>query len=74
MPVPTATHRRGLRHRAHAPAESGLGLTVLGLLGLVTLAVALVGLAISGGGLGWAVVAGVAAVVVAVAYLDPGGH
>jgi hypothetical protein len=66
--------RRILRHRAQAPAEVGLGLTVLGLLAMVVLVVALVGLAISGGGLGWIIAAAVAAGVVLLAYLDPGGH
>ncbi|MCI1188699.1 hypothetical protein MON38_14825 [Hymenobacter sp. DH14] len=61
-------------HRAHAPARQGLGLTVLGLLGMVALVVALVGLAISGGGVGWIITAAVAAGVVLLAYLDPGGH
>jgi hypothetical protein len=60
------------RHRP--AAESGLGLTVLGLLGMVTLVVALVGLLVSGGGLVWAAIAGVAALVVLLAYLDPKGH
>lgn len=69
-----AHHYARLLHRAHAPAESGLGLTVLGLLAMVALVVALIGLAISGGGLGWIIAAGVAALVILVAYLDPGGH
>ena len=68
------SHRRLLRHRAHAPAEQGLGLTVLGILGMVALVVALVGLAISGGGTGWIIAAAIAAGVVLLAYLDPGGH
>ena len=66
--------RRALLHRAHAPARQGLGLTVLGLLGMVVLVVALIGLAISGGGVGWIITAAVAAGVVLLAYLDPGGH
>ena len=69
-----APRHRSWRHRAQAPARQGLGLTVLGLLGMVGLAVALVGLAISGGGLGWTIAAAVAAGVVLLAYLDPGGH
>lgn len=69
-----ASFRRALLHRAHAPARQGLGLTVLGLLGMVVLVVALVGLAISGGGVGWLITAAVAAGVVLLAYLDPGGH
>ena len=69
-----APHRRLLPHRAQAPARQGLGLTVLGLLGMVALVVALVGLAISGGGAGWIIAAAIAAGVVLLAYLDPGGH
>lgn len=63
-----------LRHRPQAPAEAGLGTTVLGLLGLVALPVALIGLALSGGGLVWAIVAGVAALAVLVALIDPDGR
>ena len=44
---------------------------MLGVLGLVVLPIALLGLALSGGGLVWAIVAGAAAVAVLVAYLDP---
>lgn len=69
-----ALFRRPLLHRAHAPARQGLGLTVLGLLGMVALVVALIGLAISGGGVGWIITAAIAAGVVLLAYLDPGGH
>ena len=66
--------RRHLLRRAHAPAAQGLGLTVLGILGMVVLVVALVGLAISGGGVGWILTAAIAAGVVVLAYLNPGGH
>ena len=59
--------------RAQAPAEVGLGTTVLGVLGLVMLPIALIGLILSGGGLVWAIVAAAAAVAVLVAYLDPVG-
>lgn len=69
-----AAPRQLWRPRAHAPARQGLGLTVLGLLGMVALVVALVGLAISGGGGGWIVAAAIAAGVVLLAYLDPGRH
>ena len=69
-----ARHRRLLQHRAQGPAQQGLGLTVLGLLGMVALVVALIGLAISGGGAGWIIAAAIAAGVVLLAYLDPGGH
>ena len=64
-------HRRALLARPRASAEAGLGTTVLGVLGLVVLPIALLGLALSGGGLVWAIVAGAAAVAVLVAYLDP---
>lgn len=80
-PIATSTPNRAFaaprqlwRPRAHAPARQGLGLTVLGLLGMVALVVALVGLAISGGGGGWIVAAAIAAGVVLLAYLDPGRH
>lgn len=63
-----------LRRRPQAPAEAGLGTTVLGLLGLVALPVALIGLALSGGGLVWAIIAGVAALAVVVALIDPDGR
>ena len=61
-------------HRPHATAEVGLGTTVLGVLGLVVLPIALLGLLLSGGGLVWGIVAGVAALAVLVAYLDPFGQ
>ena len=69
-----ASHRRPWLHRAHAPAEAGLGLTVLGILAIVVLVVALVGLAISGGSLGWIITAAIAAGVLLLAYIDPHGH
>ena len=68
---PAPVHRRALLARPQASAEAGLGTTVLGVLGLVVLPIALLGLALSGGGLVWAIVAGAAAVAVLVAYLDP---
>lgn len=52
--------------------EVGLGTTVLGVLGLVVLPVALLGLLIWGGPV-WAVLAALAALAVLVAYLDPFG-
>ncbi|RSK46638.1 hypothetical protein [Hymenobacter perfusus] len=52
--------------------EVGLGTTVLGVLGLVVLPVALIGLLIWGGPV-WAVLAGLAALAVLIAYLDPFG-
>ena len=44
---------------------------MLGLLGIVAVVVGLVGLLISGGGLAWAVVAGLGAVAVLLAWLLP---
>lgn len=70
----TMPQRRALLQRPHATAEAGLGTTVLGVLGLVVLPIALIGLAISGGGLVWAIVAGLAALAVLVAWLDPFGR
>ncbi|MBO2012306.1 hypothetical protein [Hymenobacter negativus] len=69
-----ASSQRALLHRPHSTAEAGLGTTVLGVLGLVVLPIALIGLAISGGGLVWAIVAGAAALAVLVAYIDPFGR
>ncbi len=62
-----------LRHRPQGIAEAGLGTTVFGILGLVTLPIALLGLLLSGGGLVWGIVAGAAALAILVAYLDPFG-
>ena len=59
--------------KPQAPTEVGLGTTVLGMLGLVVLPIALLGLLLSGGGLVWGVVAGLAALAVLVAKLDPFG-
>jgi hypothetical protein len=71
---PDTVRRRTLLHRSQGTAEVGLGTTVLGVLGLVALPIALIGLAISGGGLVWAIVAGAAALAVLVAYIDPFGR
>ena len=73
MERPAASHWRALLHRPHATAEVGLGTTVLGVLGLIVLPIALIGLLLSGGGLVWGIVAGLAALAVLVAYLDPFG-
>ena len=73
MERPAASHRRALLHRPHTTAEVGLGTTVLGVLGLIVLPIALIGLLLSGGGLVWGIVAGLAALAVLVAYLDPFG-
>ncbi|GAB3586199.1 hypothetical protein [Hymenobacter daeguensis] len=66
--------RRALLQRPHATAEAGLGTTVLGVLGLIALPIAAVGLILSGGGLGWIIVGGLAALAVLVAYIDPFGR
>ncbi|WBA41125.1 hypothetical protein [Hymenobacter canadensis] len=52
------------------PAEVGLGTTVLGVLGLIVLPLSLLGLLIWGGPV-WLVLAGLAALAVLVAYIDP---
>ncbi|MET4107815.1 hypothetical protein [Hymenobacter sp. UYP22] len=60
-------------HRVAGPrhtTEVGLGTTVLGVLGLVVLPISLIGLLIWGGPV-WAVLAGLAALAVLIAYLDP---
>ena len=61
---------RQRRQSPQAPAEQGLGLTVLGLLGMVAVVVGLVGVVV-GGGAAWAIIAGVGAVAVLLAYLIP---
>jgi hypothetical protein len=66
--------RRPWLARPQATAEAGLGTTVLGVLGLVLLPVALLGLLLSGGGLVWGILAGLAALAVLVAYIDPFGR
>ena len=76
QPAPLARRPPAARHpqpKPQAPAEVGLGTTVLGVLGLVVLPIALLGLLLSGGGLVWGVVAGLAALAVLVAKLDPFG-
>ncbi|TYZ11375.1 hypothetical protein FY528_06660 [Hymenobacter lutimineralis] len=50
--------------------EVGLGTTVLGVLGLVVFPLSLIGLLIWGGPV-WAVLAGLAALAVLIAWLDP---
>jgi hypothetical protein len=71
-----AGHSAGQAARATASprktTEVGLGTTVLGVLGLVVLPISLLGLLIWGGPV-WAVLAGLAALAVLVAYLDPFG-
>ncbi|MFD2721049.1 hypothetical protein ACFST9_20180 [Hymenobacter monticola] len=66
--------RRVLLQRPHATAEAGLGTTVLGVLGLIMLPIAALGLILSGGALGWIIVGGLAALAVLVAYIDPFGR
>ncbi len=73
MPAPSAARKRSFLSRPQATTEVGLGTTVFGILGLVTLPIALLGLALSGGGLVWAIVAGAAVLAVLVAYIDPFG-
>jgi hypothetical protein len=65
---------QGVRRAAEPrhTAEVGLGTTVLGVLGLVVLPISLIGLLIWGGPV-WAILAGLAALAVLVAYLDPFG-
>jgi hypothetical protein len=65
-------HHAFLR-RPRATAEAGLGTTVFGILGIIALPIALLGLLLSGGGLVWGIVAGAAALAILVAYLDPFG-
>ena len=55
---------------AQATAEVGLGTTVLGVLGLIVGPISLIGLLIWGGPV-WAVLLGLSALAVLVAYLDP---
>jgi len=59
-----------LRHSPQAPAEQGLGLTVVGLLGMVAVVVGLIGVVL-GGGPAWIVVAGLGALAVLLAWLIP---
>ncbi|MCA8832973.1 hypothetical protein [Hymenobacter pini] len=74
--VTAATGRKSAAQavrRAAGPrhtTEVGLGTTVLGVLGLVVLPISLIGLLIWGGPV-WAVLAGLAALAVLIAYLDP---
>lgn len=80
LPVTLARHaaatalfrqeQRPLRHAPQAPAEQGLGLTVLGLLGMVAVVVGLIGIVV-GGGPAWIVVATAGGVAVLLAYLIP---
>jgi hypothetical protein len=68
---PAAQSLRRAAGPRHA-TEVGLGTTVLGVLGLVVLPISLIGLLIWGGPV-WAILAGLAALAVLVAYLDPFG-
>ncbi|RFP64891.1 hypothetical protein D0N36_11995 [Hymenobacter lapidiphilus] len=60
----------GATDGAQAVTEVGLGTTVLGVLGLVVGPISLIGLLIWGGPV-WAVLLGLSALAVLVAYLDP---
>ncbi|SDY37801.1 hypothetical protein [Hymenobacter psychrophilus] len=62
--------RRGATDGAQATAEVGLGTTVLGVLGLIVGPISLIGLLIWGGPV-WAILLGLSALAVLVAYLDP---
>ena len=58
--------------RPHEAAEVGLGTTVFGVLGLIVLPISLIGLLIWGGPV-WAILAGLSALAILIAYLDPFG-
>lgn len=58
--------------RPHQTTEVGLGTTVFGVLGLIVLPISLIGLLIWGGPV-WAILAGLAALAILIAYLDPFG-
>jgi len=65
--------RRAAHHplpTQHNTTEVGLGTTVLGVLGLIVAPIALLGLLIWGGPV-WAILLGLAAIAVLVAYIDP---
>lgn len=64
------TARRGAADGAQATTEVGLGTTVLGVLGLIVGPISLIGLLIWGGPV-WAILLGLSALAVLVAYLDP---
>jgi hypothetical protein len=69
--------RRGTQSTQHVaqpqqPTEVGLGTTVFGVLGLIALPISLLGLLIWGGPV-WAILAGLAALAILIAYLDPFG-
>ncbi|MBD2713455.1 hypothetical protein KBK19_00235 [Microvirga sp. STR05] len=69
---PTRQREATKASSSQRPSEVGLGTTVLGVLGLLVLPIALLGLLIWGGPV-WAVLAGLAALAVLIAYLDPFG-
>lgn len=79
--TPTPKHARRLARTALRAArhslstqpnttEAGLGTTVLGVLGLIVAPIALIGLLIWGGPV-WAILLGLAALAVLIAYIDP---
>lgn len=70
--VATLRHRaRQLRRQSpQAPTEQGLGLAASGILGMLAVVVGLIGVAV-GGGLAWAIIAGLGALAVLLAYLIP---
>ncbi|QNE41356.1 hypothetical protein F1C16_18235 [Hymenobacter sp. NBH84] len=68
-----AVGRTAVKHPAGVhrnTTEVGLGTTVLGVLGLIVAPIALIGLLIWGG-LVWAILLGLAALAVLIAYIDP---
>lgn len=67
---PEATQTQRRLARPQQPAEVGLGTTVLGVLGLVVAPLSLIGLLIWGGPV-WAVLLGLSALAVLVAWIDP---
>jgi hypothetical protein len=68
----TAAQRTHQVARPHQTAEVGLGTTVFGVLGLIALPISLLGLLIWGGPV-WAILAGLSALAILIAYLDPFG-
>jgi hypothetical protein len=77
QPTTTIAIHRGTQSAQHVTrpqqtAEVGLGTTVFGVLGLIALPISLLGLLIWGGPV-WAILAGLSALAILIAYLDPFG-
>ncbi|WP_022825623.1 hypothetical protein [Hymenobacter norwichensis] len=68
----SAAQRMHQAARPHQMEEVGLGTTVFGVLGLIVLPISLIGLLIWGGPI-WAILAGLSALAILIAYLDPFG-